>query len=103
MRGLIKITLVGFLSLLLVACFPSHKSESAGEYLDSTATTTKVKASLLDDLGSSGFAIKVKTYKDEVQLSGFVDTPRIKARAAAIASGVNGVRRVRNDIIVKSR
>lgn len=101
MRHSLKLLLVGSFSLMLLACSASQHAESTGEYLDSSTTTTKVKASLVDGLGTSGFAVKVKTYKDEVQLSGFVDTPRIKARAASIAAGVDGVRRVRNNIIVK--
>ncbi len=102
MRDSFKI-LIGLLFLLVIGCSTSSNSESAGEYLDSSATTTKVKASLVDELGSNGFSVKVKTYKDEVQLSGFVDSPRIKQRAGVIASGVLGVKSVRNDIVVKSR
>lgn len=103
MRHLFKLLLVGCLSLVIIACTASPHSESAGEYLDSSTTTTKVKASLVDELGTSGLFVKVKTYKDEVQLSGFVDTQRIKQRAGIVAAGVDGVRNVRNDIIVKSR
>lgn len=103
MQNLLKMLLVGCFSIIIVACSVSPHSESTGEYLDSSTTTAKVKASLVDQLGTSGFAVKVKTYKDEVQLSGFVDTPFIKSRAGSIASGVDGVRSVRNDIIVKSR
>lgn len=99
MRDSLKI-LMGLFIFLAVGC-SSQNSESAGEYLDSTATTTKVKANLLDELGSSGFAIKVKTYKDVVQLSGFVDNPRIKQRAGIITSRVPGVKSVQNAIMVK--
>lgn len=97
MRDSLKI-IIGLFIFLLVGC---QNTESAGEYLDSTTTTTKVKASLLDELGSSGFAVKVRTYKDVVQLSGFVDSPRIKQRAGVIASRVPGVKRVQNAILVK--
>ena len=103
MRFSLQTSFIAFITLILISCTTPPKVESAGEYLDSTAITTKVKASLIDELGSSGIVIKVKTYKDQVQLSGFVDTPRIKARASAIAAGVDGVRNVQNDIIVKSR
>lgn len=99
----LKLLVMGLLSLILIACTASPNSESAGEYIDSSTTTTKVKASLVDQLGTSGFLVAVKTYKDEVQLSGFVDNQRIKLRAGTIAAGVDGVRNVRNDIIVKSR
>lgn len=103
MRDSLKMLLVGSISMIIIACAASPHAESTGEYLDSTTTTTKVKASLVDQLGTNGFAVKVKTYKDQVQLSGFVDTPRIKQRAATAAAGVDGVKSVRNDIIVKSR
>lgn len=103
MRDSLKMILAGSLFLLIAACTASPHSESTGEYLDSSTTTTKVKASLVDQLGTDGFSVKVKTYKDQVQLSGFVDTPRIKQRAVDVASGVDGVASVRNDIIVKSR
>jgi len=102
MRDSFKI-LIGLLFLLVMGCSTSPQSESAGEYLDSSATTTKVKASLVDELGSNGFSVTVKTFKDVVQLSGFVDNPRIKQRAAVIASRVPGVKSVHNAIVVKSR
>jgi osmotically-inducible protein OsmY len=103
MRDSLKILLVGFLSIIITACTASPYYESTGEYLDSSTTTTKVKASLVDQLGTEGIFIKVKTYKDDVQLSGFVDTQWIKQRAGTITAGVDGVRNVRNDIIVKSK
>lgn len=103
MRDLFRIFFLGVFAALIMSCSAGPGAESTGEFLDSTTTTTKVKASLLDELGTSGFAVKVKTYKDEVQLSGFVNTTRIKQRAGAIAAGVDGVKNVRNDIIVKLR
>lgn len=103
MQNSLKMLLIGIISIVVIACTVSPHTESTGEYLDSSTTTAKVKASLIDQLGTTGFAVKVKTYKDEVQLSGFVDSVLIKSRAGAIASGVDGVRNVRNDIIVKTR
>ncbi|WP_423202700.1 BON domain-containing protein [Legionella nagasakiensis] len=88
-------------ALVIIACAATPQRESTGEYLDSTAVTGKVKAKLLDNLGTKGFAIKVKTYKEEVQLSGFVDDVEIKQRAGVIAASVGDVKRVRNDLIIK--
>lgn len=97
----LRLIIVSVLAISLMACTASQHAESTGEYLDSSAITLKVKASLLDELGSSGFSVQVKTYKDQVLLSGFVDTMIIKQKAARIASGVDGVRIVRNNIVVK--
>lgn len=101
MRGSFKTLFVGFLSLILVACVASPGSESTGEFVDSSTTTTKVKATLVNELGSTGLSVQVKTFKDQVQLSGFVPTERLKQRAGAVAASVDGVSSVLNDIIVK--
>lgn len=102
MQYVFRFLFIGLISLIFVACSAPPNTESTGEFLDSSTTTARVKASLVDQLGTTGIFIKVKTYKDQVQLSGFVNTPRVKSRAGAIASGVDGVRTVQNDIIVKT-
>ncbi|KTD61369.1 BON domain-containing protein [Legionella spiritensis] len=101
MIKIVKLMLISFSVCIIIACAATPARESAGEYLDSSTVTAKVKASLIDKLGTAGFSIQVKTFKDEVQLSGFVNTPRVKERATGIAGNVQGVKRVRNDIIVK--
>lgn len=75
--------------------------ESAGQFVDSSVITTKVKAALLDDPSLKSFQISVETFKDVVQLSGFVDSAKAARRAGEVAGGVKGVRSVRNDLIVK--
>ncbi len=72
-----------------------------GEFIDSSAITTKVKARLVDVLGTDGLTIQVKTFKDDVQLSGFVNNAIVKKRAGEVASNTEGVRRVQNDLIIK--
>ena len=88
-------------SMALLSCTPPPKTESLGEYIDSSTTTAKVKARLIDALGSDGLGIQVKTYKDEVQLSGFVNNALIKRHAGLVASRTMAVRRVRNNLIIK--
>lgn len=96
-----KLLMLALLAIGIIACAATPRQESTGEYLDSSAVTAKVKANLLDNLGTKGFAIQVKTYKDEVQLSGFVDSYNTKQRAGVIAASVGDVKRVRNNLIVK--
>ncbi len=97
----LKLFILTVFALFIMACTAPPKSESMGEYLDSSAVTAKVKARLVDDLGTHGFAIQVKTYKDEVQLSGFVDSAYIKKRAGTVAAHTMGVKQVRNNLIIK--
>ena len=74
----------------------------AGQYIDDSLITAKVKAALLKDEHVSGLNVSVETYKGTVLLSGFVSNRRQAQRAAEIASGVRGVIAVKNDLVVKS-
>jgi osmotically-inducible protein OsmY len=100
LRRLKQFVLV-FSTLCLFACSAGPTRESTGEFIDSTATTARIKTQLIDGLGGGALSIQVKTYKDEVQLSGFVGSLDIKKRAGLIAARNPGVRHVRNDLIVR--
>ncbi len=90
-----------FGAMTIAACSSSSTTESTGQYVDDAAITSKVKAALLDDSGLKSFDIGVETYKDVLQLSGFVNTNQVKARAGDVAAGVAGVRSVENNLVVK--
>jgi osmotically-inducible protein OsmY len=83
------------------ACAETNTRESTGEYVDNAVITAKVKAAILQDPALKVMQIAVKTFKDVVQLSGFVDTGAMKAHATTVASGVAGVGSVKNDLVVK--
>jgi len=85
----------------LVACTSTRTTESTGEYVDDATVTSKVKTALLSDSGLKSFEIGVETYKDVVQLSGFVNSEPVKARAGDVAASVPGVRSVRNNLVIK--
>ena len=91
--------------LVLVASFAGCAStptqESTGQYVDNTVITTEVKAALASDDFLKSFQISVKSYKDTVQLSGFVNSQAAKDKAGELAGGVKGVKKVKNDLIVK--
>lgn len=88
-------------AMAVAACTSTHTRESTGEYVDDVAISAKVNAALLADSGLKSFSIGVETFKDTVQLSGFVNSDQARARAGQIAAGVPGVRSVRNNIVVK--
>lgn len=97
----LRLFIVTLFTVFLFSCASSQTKESTGEYLDSTAITSKVKASLLDNLGTKAFSIKVKTFKDQVQLSGFVDKPATRDKAERVTRRVANVKKVINNIVVK--
>ena len=80
---------------------PTHATETSGQFLDSSVITTRVKSAILEDPTLKSAQIKVETFKDVVQLSGFVDSAASVQRAGALAAAVKGVTAVRNDLIVK--
>lgn len=74
---------------------------SVGEFVDDAAITARVKSGLVSNDGLSALAIEVETHEGVVQLSGFVDTPDQIDTADEIAERQEGVREVRNDLILK--
>lgn len=85
----------------LLGCASTRTHESPGEYIDNTVITSKVKAAILGEPTLKTLQISVKSYKDTVQLSGFVNSAQSKQRAGEVAAGVSGVSDVENDLIVK--
>jgi osmotically-inducible protein OsmY len=99
-----RIVALFFASLLvgpISGCASTPTSQSTGQYIDDSAISNKVRAEFISDKDLNIFQIDVTTYKGIVQLSGFVNSGAIKARATRIASGVDGVRRVQNNLIIK--
>ncbi len=98
--NLLRSFLVAFvLATSLAGCAAISGRETAGEYVDDATITTKVRAKLLDELGLK--QIGVETMQNVVQLSGFVDSAEVKARAGEVARNVSGVKDVKNDLIVR--
>ena len=99
-------TVISILAVLMmiaafVACATTSTQESTGEYIDDSVITTKIKTQLANDDFLKSFQISVESRKGIVQLSGFVDSQNAVDKAGQIARGVDGVKSVRNDLIVK--
>jgi hyperosmotically inducible periplasmic protein len=80
----------------------SATMEEAGAYIDDTAITAKIKADLLADPLLKVFQISVTTTDGDVTLSGEVDSQASIDRSQAIASGVENVVSVQNELVVKA-
>lgn len=79
-----------------------HERSLAGQFVDDSVITARVKAALLRDPNVSGLSVSVETHKGMVVLSGFVDNNGQMRRAQEIAAGVPGVVNVKNALVVKS-
>lgn len=101
MKKYMQVFLMVFFVGLLSACISTTKLESTGEYLDDSVLTTKVKAAILNAPGLKSSEINVETFKNVVQLSGFVSSEADAALAMRTAASVQGVRSVKNDMRIK--
>lgn len=97
---------IHFLVLLMLiavfaACASTRTHESAGEYIDDSVITTKVKSLLAENDFLKSFQISVETYQGTVQLSGFVNSQQAVDKAGEITRSVKGVKSIKNNLIVK--
>ena len=97
----IRFLVVLMMIAAFAACASTPKQEGAGEYIDDSVITAKIKTLLANDDFLKSFQISVESRKGIVQLSGFVDSKKAVDKAGQIARGVDGVMSVKNDLIVK--
>ena len=103
------LTALGFILCLsalpflgLAGCATSRYTQSKSERIDDHATSSRVRNALSYDAQHKFFdGVNVETFKDVVQLSGFVNTSDLKNRAGDIARDASGGRDVRNNITLK--
>jgi osmotically-inducible protein OsmY len=100
-KPMVRVLLVLLALAVIAGCASTRTQESSGQYVDSSVITAKVKAAIYDDPALKVYDINVETFKDVVQLSGFVNSAEIRSRAAVVAGRVSGVQSVKNDLIVK--
>jgi len=96
-----KLLTVLALTASIAACAAVSGRETTSEYVDDVAITAKVRAAIIEDPDLKLHQVSVETMKNVVQLSGFVATARFKTRAGDLARSVEGVRSVKNDLIIR--
>ena len=87
---------------VVVGCTSTPTQQSAGQAVDDGVVTAKVKAALVADPVTKAHQINVETFKGTVQLSGFVETDEARTRALQLARDVEGVRKVKDAMEVRS-
>jgi len=89
------------LAFSVIACTPTRTRETAGEVIDDSVITTKVKAELVKEPLTKAYQINVETFRGVVQLSGFVDSAQARNKAVVVAKSVGGVKEVKDSLEVK--
>jgi hyperosmotically inducible protein len=95
-----KIAAVLLLGALLGSC-QSVTGRTVGQNIDDANTTAAVKSELAREKASSLTRIDVDTNNGVVALNGVVESGEERQRAAKIARGVSGVKRVINNLQVQ--
>lgn len=82
-------------------CAVTRGQETVGAYVDDTAITTSVKARFVENKQVDASSIRVETLKGVVMLSGFAKNATERTTAESIARAVNGVKSVKNEIVIR--
>ena len=90
------------LSLVLASC-QAMTGRTAGRNVDDAGLTASVNAALVSDKPSNFTRIDVDTTNGVVALNGTVENAEQRARAEQLASRVNGVKKVVNNLQVSQR
>jgi hyperosmotically inducible protein len=100
---ILKLTAILAVLAVASACSSTRTQESAGEAIDDSVLTSKVKIALIDDPVTKAGQINVETYRGVVQLGGFVDNTQQKEQATKVARSITGVKEVRNDLRISTK
>jgi hyperosmotically inducible protein len=79
----------------------SGKAASAGEYMDDSAITAKIKMAILRDPALKVFQISVTTTGGVAKPTGAVDSQQSIDRATEVARGTANVKSVENNLTIK--
>jgi hyperosmotically inducible protein len=89
-------------TMAMMACASTRTQKSAGEQVDDSVTTGRVKAALIADPVTKAHQIDVEVFKGTVQLNGYVDSAASKTRATEVAKATRGVQQVNNNLAVRT-
>lgn len=87
--------------LATAGCAGNQYSRSTGEYIDDHTLQLRVDHALGENPDYKFKDVSTITFKGNVQLNGYVDTPDQKSQANDIVTHVDGVRHVNNNLIVE--
>lgn len=99
---LTKALAIGLFTLSIAATVQAAETaNTATRYVDDAAITAQIKTKQAEDKVVRATAISVETHDGVVQLSGFSKSEIEKTQAERLAKSVEGVKAVKNNIVVK--
>lgn len=101
MRTTLAAVVAAVALLTMTGCAVTRDQQTVGAYIDDATITAQIKSRFFEDKAVAGTAISVETLNGIVLLSGFAKSATEKTTAESIARKVNGVRSVRNEIVIQ--
>ena len=100
-RSLVLSTVGAFaLAIALTAC-QSTSSRTTGQKISDRSIARAVKKTLAEDPTFKYDDVQANVYDGNVQLTGFVETPEQRLRAAESAAHTKGAKQIINEIMIK--
>ena len=99
---MVKMNAALLLAVLMIFGCQAVTGRTAGRNIDDATLTASVKSSLVADKVSNLTRVDVDTTNGVVSLNGVVESPEQKRRAEELASRVDGVKKVINNLQVQS-
>jgi osmotically-inducible protein OsmY len=99
-RNILGAAVTGLMLLTATGCAVERGQQTTGAYIDDSAITAKVKSEFVESKAVDASSISVETLNGTVMLSGFAKSENEKDKAGNIARRVEGVKAVKNQIVV---
>ncbi|MBT6095600.1 MAG: BON domain-containing protein [Rhodospirillaceae bacterium] len=88
------------LSIIKGAVEAAVEDRSAEDIAKDAEIKTKITVDVIDKMGSEVISINADVYEQDVMLTGVVEKTELKSKAGKLAGGVEGVKKVINEIMV---
>lgn len=100
-RTLLAATVTALALVTMTGCAVTRGQETIGAYVDDATITARIKARFVENPQVDAASISVETLNGTVMLSGFAKNATERTMAGDIARRVNGVKAVKNEIVVR--
>jgi hyperosmotically inducible protein len=99
-RTILAAAITALILATATGCAVQRGQQTTGAYIDDSAITAKVKAEFVESKAVDASSISVETLNGTVMLSGFAKSETERSTAGKIAKGVEGVKAVKNQLVV---
>ncbi|WP_038065554.1 BON domain-containing protein [Thermodesulfovibrio thiophilus] len=98
-----KVVVFLIITVVFISGCNSLTGRTAGQTIDDSTITTEINMKIMEDSELQYLKINVDTFQGHVTLTGTVPSKEAADRLVKIARGVDGVKTVKTNLIIKPR